>query len=367
MHLHSTNLSNDLYSINTFQSSIENNDSRRSISSLSHLNGSSQTSPQTLPSQASLIYTNSTTLAKAYSSMKTLSLSHLTAKQHFLMALCRDVSLLPPIINIFQSLKKSWSLLSSNQDIFNTINPTHITAMFSLHFNSQNNISSISNISSTNNTINYDNILIQSLTNLTRANASEYFLCSIWSSVSLYLTYATLDSLMIRWIVKYSTLAAILRMFSMSLLILTIESLLINSFSLDSDYYLHVWIIISCILTIVFIWQSYITSNLNYVNHQSNEKDIDSNDDSLSNSSSNSIDSHVYSRRQKKLKKKNKKIFLVSKKRTIDLYKIIVFCVVPVGIASFLTMVGILRNLFIQRIDIEELTFLLNGSMQIHQ
>lgn len=312
----------------------------------------------------------SKSLMGVYTSMKTLSLSHLTANQHFFMALCRDVSLLPPLFNIFKSLKKAWQLLYSDQSLyFNNIpyNNNNVTAATTAHINNTGDILKNSTT----------NILIQSLTNLTHATASEYLLCSLWSLVSLYLTYATLDSLMIRWIVKYSTVAAIVRMFSMSLLIITVESLVINSFSLHSDYLLHVWIIISCFLTVMFIWQSYLSSNLNYVNEKASKSSLDSSSDYQSSDSSsinsNSRHSDISSNTRssstgKKEKSKFRRkhdypIFLATNKRTIDLYKITVFCVVPVGVASFLTMVGLLRNLFIQRIDVEELTFLLHKAI----
>ena len=55
--------------------------------------------------------------------------------------------------------------------------------------------------------------------------------------------------------------------------------------------------------------------------------------------------------------------FSFSTKRTIDLYNITVFCVVPVGLASFITMVGLLRNLFIQRLDVEQLARILQDSV----
>ena len=44
---------------------------------------------------------------------------------------------------------------------------------------------------------------------------------------------------------------------------------------------------------------------------------------------------------------------LEHKSRSVDLYNIAVFAVVPVGIASFLTMISLLWSLMILRIDLE--------------
>lgn len=100
--------------------------------------------------------------------------------------------------------------------------------------------------------------------------------------------------------------------------------MLLASLSPNGDYYLHTWILISCVLTGAYIWQNYITSNLNYGVNMDQEKP-------------------------------RRKYLRFSKKRTIDLYNITVFCVVPVGLASFITMIGLLRNLVIQRLDVEQL------------
>ncbi|XP_003670809.2 Eos1p NDAI_0F02480, partial [Naumovozyma dairenensis CBS 421] len=217
---------------------------------------------------------NGAPISKVYTSIKTLSLNHLTAKQHLLMAICRDVSLLPPIIYIFASLRKAWDIsfettitLYEPQSLKETLTAfwqtyifTNIT--FSLGIDNKNGNDTSFNAG--------ENITF--LTALITARASEHFLCSLWCLVSLYLTYAILDSLMVRWIVKYSTVAAIMRMFSMSLILITLELLLVASLSPEQDYFLHTWILISCILTVVYIWQSYLTSDLNDNNKHNNHK-----------------------------------------------------------------------------------------------
>lgn len=139
------------------------------------------------------------------------------------------------------------------------------------------------------------------------AGASELFMAGIWCLVSGYLSYAVLDGLMVRWIVTYSTPAAIVRMISCACLNIAMIQGLFSIFSPDRTYLLHVWILISCILTVAYTIQSFITSNL----------------------------------------------ALEKKSRYFDFYNIAVFAVVPVGLASFLTMVCLLRSLIILRMDIE--------------
>ncbi|QLQ78923.1 hypothetical protein HG537_0B02705 [Torulaspora globosa] len=297
-------------------------------------------------------------LSQAYASIKTLSLSKLTAKQHLLMAICRDVSLLPPLVYIFTSLQQAWKIsfraklkLYEPQSLKDTVKNLLESCI------TNTTVSQAQNQASNGSTL--------LLSTLTTARASEYLLCALWCVVSLYLTYSILDSLMVRWIVKYSTLAAILRMFSMSLIIITTELLLLASLSPDGDYYLHTWILLSCIMTTAYIWQSYLTSNLNYVS----QGDYDDQDDNFSdipssNNSSTSLASSC-SLPRRKPKRKLRKGFRFTKKRTIDLYNIIVFCVVPVGLASFITMIGLLRNLVIQRLDVEQLGRMLQSTSYI--
>ena len=142
---------------------------------------------------------------------------------------------------------------------------------------------------------------------ISSVRSSELFMAGIWCIVSGYLSYAVLDGLMVRWIVTYSTPAAIVRMLSCACLNIAMIQGLYSILSPDHTYLLHVWILISCILTVAYIIQNFVTSNL----------------------------------------------ALEQKSRSVDLYNIAVFAVVPVGIASFLTMLSLLRSLMILRIDLE--------------
>ncbi|EMG48106.1 hypothetical protein G210_1387, partial [Candida maltosa Xu316] len=108
-----------------------------------------------------IIPQSSTRITMKRTSIKQLGLKFLNARQHFLLAFCRDVSLIPPCIG----LVKAWRLSYYNNEII-------------------------------------DNVL-------TSARGSEHFLTGLWCIVAAYLSYSILDSLLVRWIVIYSTSAAI--------------------------------------------------------------------------------------------------------------------------------------------------------------
>lgn len=84
---------------------------------------------------------------------------------------------------------------------------------------------------------------------------------------------------------------------------------LVSILSPDTTYRLHVWILISCILTVAYTVQNFVTSNVS----------------------------------------------LERKRRSVDLYNIAVFAVVPVGLASFITMLGLMRSIMILQYQYEDL------------
>lgn len=193
--------------------------------------------------------------------LKKLGLKFLNARQHFLLAACRDVSLIPCAVGLFQLWK---FLLDGGSGA------------------------------------------------VTSARLLEHFLTGLWCVVAGYLLYSVLDGLMVRWIVTYATTAAIVRMLSMLVILMAVEQMLVAALSAQGyKYGLHTWILISCLLTMLYIAQNFITSNID-------------------------------------LKGKRRARFF-------DFYAIVVFAVVPVGMASFVTMLGLLRCLLILRLDIEQM------------
>ncbi|CAL9727834.1 N-glycosylation protein Eos1p [Monosporozyma unispora] len=278
-------------------------------------------------------YNNIATIyQKQITSIKTLSLNHLTAKQHMSLALCRDISLIPAGFHMCKALRKAY--LISFKDIFNN----------KYNYTTANNE-------------------IKILSNLITGRASEYVLCAMWCLVSLYLSFAILDNLMVRWIMKYSIMAVILRMFSMSLVLITIQLFLLNSLSPERDYYLHTWILISCILTGLFIWQNYLNSNLDYIKrhpHSPEHNDNNNNNSDNEHNDEDDLTSHSVRNSDEELEFEEVEKTDPKLKRAFNIYNIVVFCVVPIGLASFITMLCLLRNLFIQRLDIEHLIDLLD-------
>lgn len=196
--------------------------------------------------------------------VKTVGLKFLSARQHFLLATCRDLSLIPCVVGLCRSW---WVLFDSGSDE-----------------------------------------IAKSV--ITTARVSEHFLTGLWCIVAGYLLFSVLDGLMVRWIVGYLITGAIVRMAAMSAILVAVEEYLVAAFSAEGfNYALHTWILISCALTVMFIVQNFITSNID-------------------------------------LKGKYRPRFF-------DFYKIAVFAVVPVGMASFITMIGLLRSLLILRLDID--------------
>ncbi|KAK6463423.1 N-glycosylation protein-domain-containing protein [Scheffersomyces coipomensis] len=267
--------------------------------------------PPPLPSSSATIVANSRKAELKKSSLKQLGLKFLNARQHFALALSRDVSLLPPLIGLVQS----WSRMIDHSE--EPIDATNLE-------------------------------LIKSLTS---ARVSEHFLTGLWCIVAAYLSYSVLDGLIIRWIVIYSTPAAIVRVLSMSAIIITAERYLVSTFSADGYRYgLHIWILISCCLTLTYIGQNFVTSNLelkksNPLSEQNSPITMSSNNNALSYNQTSSSSSSSQ-QQQPQVQKTRARFF--------DFYNIVVFAVVPVGLASFITMIGLLRSLLILRIDIDQ-------------
>lgn len=205
--------------------------------------------------------------------LKILGLNFLNARQHLALAICRDFVLIPPLYHAFICFKTAYYLDHPN-----------------LH-SSDNDTTSV--------------IVGQ----LISPGSSEHFIAGIWCLVAAYLSFTVIDGLVVRWIVTYQTSAAILRVLSMSMLLITIEQATLAIFSPGGTYSLHTWILISCILTGAYILQNFVTSNLDLKNE--------------------------------------------NKARSVDYYSITVYAVVPVGLASFVSMIGLLRALLILRLDIE--------------
>ncbi|VVT50809.1 uncharacterized protein SAPINGB_P002887 [Magnusiomyces paraingens] len=196
--------------------------------------------------------------------LKIVGLKIFNARFHFLLGLSRGLSVLPCAIGAWSCLWNAYTVRRAMMD--------HNPAFASLR-------------------------------------SSQLVLAAIWCVVAGYLAYSVLDGLMDRWLVTYSTPAVIVRLVSSAVLTISMMHALVSVLAPDTTYRLHVWILISCILTVAYTVQNFVTSNLS----------------------------------------------LEKKRRSVDLYNIAVFAVVPVGLASFLTMLGLLRSIMILQYQYEDL------------
>ncbi|GMG39726.1 unnamed protein product [Ambrosiozyma monospora] len=223
--------------------------------------------------------------------------------------------------------------------------------------------------------------------NITSVKPTEFFLAGIWCLVTTFLSYSVLDGLMARWIVMYSVQAVIVRVLSMSLFIVSLVEFINYMFNTkDNQYCLPAWIIISCIMTLTYIIQNFVVSNLTLEQHLLNknghELSLGSSDETGGGTINGSVNGDLNSdlcggvraidltlgepieftpprnsitslagnaNGDKNSKRKGKH----SVRRTVDLYNITVFAVVPIGVASFCTMVGLIRLLIIVRLEID--------------
>ncbi|GMM29398.1 Eos1 protein [Martiniozyma asiatica (nom. inval.)] len=133
---------------------------------------------------------------------------------------------------------------------------------------------------------------------VTTVRATEYFLASLWCLVCILLSYLVLDALMTRWLSMYAVQATIVRLLSMSLFIVATTEWVNHTFNTsENGFSLTVWILVACLLTLVFIFQS------------------------------------VFDRK-------------------VDIKQVVVFAVVPIGVASFVSTVCLVRIVVILRLEV---------------
>ncbi|KAI5962915.1 hypothetical protein KGF57_001355 [Candida theae] len=319
-----------------FSDSVESSVSTTPIllqqsSQQSQLQGNSHSPHHTLSSNTSSSTSTQFRNKFKQTSIKKLGLKFLNARQHFLLASCRDISLIPPLFGLYQS----WTRIYQDND------PMNATSY-----------------------------------KITTARGLEHFLTGVWCIVAAYLSYSILDSLLVRWIITYSTSAAIVRVLSMSTIMIFCELYMVSTFSADGyKYGLHIWILISCLLTFTYIVQNFVTSNLQLEHHNNvklhepvrgsgggaggggagggnGENEVDNSaTSSTPTTSSRTENSNTAGRTNIK---HHGQMRMKKPRRFFDFYNIVVFAVVPVGLASFVTMIGLLRSLLILRIDVDQ-------------
>lgn len=193
---------------------------------------------------------------------------------------------------------------------------------------------------------------------VTTVRATEFFLASLWCLVSGLLSYTVLDGFMVRWMVIYEIQAAMVRILSMSLIIVMIFETVNYTFNnVDNEFCLAVWILSSCILTGIFIVQCFASNKLIIEKREITSIEL-LRARSGTNSSSELPDAEggrdAPDPAASGTGVGNSGITGFKKKytRKVDFYNLIVFAVVPIGVASFISTVGLVRLLLILRLDV---------------
>ena len=130
------------------------------------------------------------------------------------------------------------------------------------------------------------------------------WLPAIWCIVSGYMTWLGLKGMIKRWVFTYSEVGAVFRVVTCVLInYLAISTLthFRHSRGTTSMIDLQIWILISVILTILYTLQTFINSDLGTTRGR----------------------------------------------KTLNLFHIAVYAVIPIGLASFLTMLALIRNLML--------------------
>ncbi len=272
--------------------------------------------------------TSAKELTHQHSSLKEIGLKRLNPRQHFTVAISRDISLVLILKNLLIFWTKWYKMIMS---------PSKNSSW-------------------------------------TAVWATEFFLAGIWCLVSALLSYCILDGLMARWMVMYTLQGAVIRILSISLLIISLIELLNYMFNNPkNEFCLAAWIIISCVLTFIFIVQNYVTSNLRLNEillrnaksqgnnqHSTEIASIGSSAEGVGEAADMFTDSGSLHRRidhtlqresTSSCAELNKRKF-EKPHRTVDLYNLTVFAVVPIGVASFITMCGLVRLVVILRLEI---------------
>lgn len=205
--------------------------------------------------------------------------------------------------------------------------------------------------------------------NLTTVRATEFFLASLWCLVSCVLSFNIVDGMMVRWMLIYDIQAVIIRILSMSLIIILIIEMMNYTFNnSDNEFCLTVWILISCVLTFIFIVQCFWSNNLIIEDQLKRKRMRNLESRSLSNHNINgdrfgighndNSNAGVQSASQTNTGTQSHQSVppnddsKVEYKRRVDFYNLVVYAVVPIGVASFISTIGLVRLLLILRLDI---------------
>lgn len=122
---------------------------------------------------------------------------------------------------------------------------------------------------------------------------------TVWCLVSCYLSFAFTDGLMLRWLFNYGPTPTIVRLLTLNAFNYYLTTTILSFTLGKADLVLPAWILISVILTGAYCVQDWLTSNIAIISSD-------------------------------------------QETRGVNFLEIAVFCVVPVGLASFFTMIMLL-------------------------
>lgn len=122
---------------------------------------------------------------------------------------------------------------------------------------------------------------------------------TIWCMVSCYLSFSFTDGLMLRWLFSYGPNATLVRLVTLNAFNYYLTTTILNLAKAHHSSALLGWILVALILTIAYCVQDWLTSNISII--------TDGN-----------------------------------QRRRVNFLEVAVFCVVPVGLASFFTMIILL-------------------------
>lgn len=122
---------------------------------------------------------------------------------------------------------------------------------------------------------------------------------TMWCLVSSYLSFAFTDGMMLRWLFSYGPVATLVRLLVLNVFNYYITTSILSVADGKSKFVLPAWIFISVLFTGAYCVQDWLTSNIAVIGRE-------------------------------------------NAKRRLNFLEVAVFCVVPVGLASFFTMIMLL-------------------------
>ncbi|BFZ58030.1 hypothetical protein PYCC9005_005088 [Savitreella phatthalungensis] len=137
----------------------------------------------------------------------------------------------------------------------------------------------------------------------------------LWCCVASYLSFSVTDGLMLRWMFNYGPRACLVRLLTLDAFNYYITHFMIGT-AKRFNLLLPAWILISCLLTMAYIIQDWLTS---HIARQRPRRRLSGAERSARDEPDHELEDEEHD-------------------RFVNLLEVCIFCVVPVGFASFVTM-----------------------------